>query len=291
LWGPLDHSSAYRWAAHTYANSRLFVITASGLLRAVDAATGAVIWSVQMPGNMGYSAPPVAVNGLVYLSAGYDQQLFAVDQEDGRTLWSTHVANGMDSSPAVGSDGLFVSYACNTNRLDPFSGDRLWSYLGSCSSGGGGMTAVLSGNKLLASVFTGSGIVFRTFNVQDGAIVSSFSPVGRPAVAGGTAYFVNSGVLRAVDITTDTTLWTYAVDPTLNTAPLVIDEMVAVGSSSGAVYLIDAATGNALWSGQAEAGVSPTQEGSANIPTGLGAGNGYLLVPGGNTLTGWKMIP
>lgn len=290
LWGPLDHSSNYRWAAHTYANGKLFVITASGLLRAVDAATGTVIWSEQMPGSMGYSAPPVAVNGLVYLSVA-GGLMFAIDQEDGTTLWTAPVANGMDSSPSLGTDGLYVSYACNTYRLDPFSGDTLWRHRGSCSSGGGGMTAVLAGDRLVAQVSTGSGNAFRTFNVQDGAIASSFAPAGRPAVAGGTAYFVSSGVLRAVDIATDTTLWTYAADPTLNTAPLVIDAMVAVGSSSGAVYLIDSTTGNPVWSGQAAAGVSPTNEGQALVPTGLGAGNGYLLVPGGNTLTGWRMVP
>jgi len=291
LWGPLDNSSSYRWAAHTYANGKLFVITAGGLLRALDAATGAVIWSVQMPGNMGYSAPPVAVNGLVYLSAGSSGQMFAVDQQDGAIVWTASAQNGMDSSPTLASDGLFVSYACDTHRLDPLSGDTLWHYRGACASGGGGSTSVLAGNQLFATVYTGSGIEYRTFNVTDGAIVSGFAPGGRPAVAGGTAYFVSSGVLRAVDIATNTTRWTYAADPTLSTAPLVIDNMVAVGSSSGAVYLIDAATGNPLWSGQAAAGVSPTSEGAANIPTGLGAGGGYLLVPGGSTLTGWKMVP
>lgn len=87
-----------------------------------------------------------------------------------------------------------------------------------------------------------------------------------------------------------TPLWNYAGDPGLNTAPLVIDNMVAVGSSTGAVYLVDAAS-NQLWSGVAAAGVSPTTEGAANIPSGLGAGGGFLLVPAGATLTGWKMVP
>jgi outer membrane protein assembly factor BamB len=291
LWGPLDHMSAYRWAAHTYANGKLFVITASGLLRAIDAATGAVVWSTQMPGSMGYSAPPVAVNGLVYLSAGAGGQVFAVRQEDGATLWTAPVANGMDSSPTLGSSGLFVSYACDTYRLDPFSGDKLWHYRGACASGGGGMTTVLAGDKLFASVSTGSGNAFTTFNVSDGAIVSGFAPGARPAVAGGTAYFVSSGVLRAVNIATNTTLWTYTADSTLVSAPLVIDNMVAVGSSSGAVYLLDVATGSLLWNGQAAAGVNTTVEGAALVPSGLGAGSGFLLVPGGTTLTGWKMIP
>lgn len=291
LWGPLDHSSNQRWAAHTYANGKLFVITASGLLRAIDAATGAVIWSVQMPGNMGYSAPPVAVNGLVYLSSGANGQMLAVDQQDGSILWTAPVANGMDSSPTVGANGLFASYACNTYRLDPVSGDTLWHYRGSCASGGGGTTAVLAGNKLFAAVSTGSGNAFTTFNVSDGAIVSGFAPGARPAVAGGTAYFVSSGVLYAVDIATNAPRWTYGADPTLSTAPLVIDNMVAVGSSTGAVYLIDATTGSLLWSGQAAAGVNQTFEGAAVMPSGLGAGSGFLLVPGGTTLTGWKMIP
>lgn len=290
LWGPVEHSSAYRWAAHAYANGRLFVITASGLLRALDAATGAEIWSVQMPGNMAYSAPPVAVNGLVYLSFGQGL-MFAVSQEDGTTLWSSSVANGMDSSPTVGSGGVYVSYACDAYRLDPFSGDTLWHHHGSCSSGGGGRTSVLSGDKLFAEVSTSSGPAFRTFNPSDGAILDGFAPAARPAVAAGKAYFVSSGVLHAVDIATNTTLWTHTADPTLNTAPLVIDNMVAVGSSAGTVYLFDAPTGNVLWSGQAAAGVSTTYEGQASMPSGLGAGGGFLLVPGENTLTGWKMVP
>jgi outer membrane protein assembly factor BamB len=197
----------------------------------------------------------------------------------------------MDSSPTLSSDGLFASYACHTWRLDPFSGDTQWHYRGSCASGGGGSTSVLAGDKLIASVVTGSGNVFTTFNASDGAIVSGFAPAGRPAVAGGTGYFVSSGVLHAVDIATNTTLWTFTADPNLITAPLVIDNMVAVGSTTGAVYLIDTATGNPLWSGTAAAGVNATTEGAVNVPSGLGAGSGYLLVPGGNTLTGWKLIP
>lgn len=243
-----------------------------------------------MPGNMGYSAPPVAANGLVYLSYGQGLMI-AVDQADGATLWTAPVANGMDSSPVVGSEGVVVSYACDTYRLDPFSGDKLWHHRGGCASGGGGMTAALAGNKVVARVYTGSGNVFRAFNVQDGAIVGSFATEARPAVAGDTAYLVRNGALHAVDIATNATLWSYAADPGLTTAPLVIDSMVAVGASTGAVYLIDATTGNPLWNGMAAAPVSPTHEGQAGIPTGLGAGSGYLLVPGGNTLTGWKMIP
>jgi outer membrane protein assembly factor BamB len=291
LWGPVEHSSSYMWAAHTYANGKLFVITASGLLRAFDAATGAVIWSVQLPGSFGYSAPPVAANGLVYLSYGASGLMMAVDQQDGALVWRVSAGNGMDSSPTISSNGLFVSYACETLRLDPLSGDRQWQYQGACASGGGGNTAVLAGNLLFAQVYTGaSGVQYRTFNTADGAIVSGFAPGGRPAVAGGTAYFVSSGVLHAVDIATNTPRWTYTADPALNTAPLVIDGMVAVGSSAGAVHLIDAATGSPLWSGQAEAGLSATYEGSTNVPAGLGAGGGYLVVPGGSTLTGWKMI-
>jgi outer membrane protein assembly factor BamB len=289
LW-TLSQPATLRWAAHTYANGKLFVLTAGGLLRALDATTGEVLWSEQMPGAMGYSAPPVAVNGLVYLSSGQGVMI-AVDQADGATLWISSVQNGMDSSPTLGSDGLYASYACSTYRLNPGTGDALWRHRGNCASGGGGMTSILAGSTLLARVFTGSDAVFRAFDVQDGAIVGDFTTPSRPAVAGGTAYFVTSGVLHAVDIATNETLWTYSADPALNTAPLVIDSMVVVGASTGMVYLIDAATGNPLWNGMAEAAVSPTHEGQALIPTGLGAGDGYLLVPGGSTLTGWRMVP
>lgn len=290
LWGPVEHSTNYMWSAHTYANGRLFVLSATGLLRALDASTGAEVWSVQMPGSMGYSAPPVAVNGLVYLSAPGGQML-AVSQEDGSTLWSASVLNGMSSSPTLGSDGLYVSYACDAYRLDPLSGEKIWHFRGACSSGGGGRTTVLEGNSLFAAAYTGSGVAFRTFNASDGAIIDGFSTSAMPAVAGGIAYFVTSGQLHAVDTATNATLWTYEGDSSLNTTPLVIDNTVAVGSSTGAVYLIDRATGNQLWSDMAAAGVNPTSEGPVLPPSGLGAGGGFLLVPGGSTLTGWKLVP
>jgi alcohol dehydrogenase (cytochrome c) len=83
-----------------YDNGRLFRGAGAGYLLAIDAATGRTLWNVPL-GTLrpGESAPmaPLAWNGLVFIgNAGGDShsvtgQVHAIDQRDGRIVWTFDV--------------------------------------------------------------------------------------------------------------------------------------------------------------------------------------------------------
>jgi outer membrane protein assembly factor BamB len=104
---------------------------------------------------------------------------------------------------------------------------------------------------------------------------------------------LNGTTLSAVNLATGSTLWTFNGDQNLVSAPLVIDNVVVMGSKLGAVYMLDTSNGNVLWTGQVapDMGTADQYGGTVAPSSGLGVGNGYLLVPAANTLTGWKMVP
>jgi hypothetical protein len=64
-----------------------------------------------------------------------------------------------------------------------------------------------------------------------------------------------------------------------------------VGSGSGTVYAVDVATGLSRWSAAAGAPIPGPDEQNLTQPlTGLGAGEGYLVMPAGTHLTAWKVV-
>lgn len=287
-WGPVAIPGTYFWSGHAYDNGKLFVVNYDGRLRAFDAATGAPGWSVQLPGQYAFSSAPTAVDGVVYLGgAGSGGTVYAVEQSNGNVLWTTSVAGGSQSSPAVSSDGVFVSYPCQVYKLDPLSGAALWHYSGPCS-GGGGRTTAYSDGRLYAR--DPSDPVARIFDAATGVTVGTFSATTIPALAPQTGYFMQSGTLRAIDRATQQTRWSFTGDGQLTSAPIVVDQVVFVGSATGAVYALDAATGALRWTGAAGAAISAPDEHNAVQPlTGFGVGEGLLVVPAGSTLTAWRI--
>jgi outer membrane protein assembly factor BamB len=286
VWGPVTLSGTYYWSGHAYDHGKIFVVNYDGLLRSFDATTGAPGWSTQLPGQYAFSSPPTAVNGVVYVGgAGTGGTLYAVDESNGGVLWTAPVANGDNSSPAVSSDGVFVSYPCQVYKFDPLSGASLWHYSGGCE-GGGGKTPAYANGLLYVRDTTARQI----FDAATGTQVDTFTAGPIPAFSTQTGFFQNGGTLQAVDLATKSVQWSFTGDGTLVSAPIAIDGVVIVGSSSGNVYAVEAATGTQLWSGSAGAPIAGPDEQNVSQPlTGLGAGDGYLVVPAGTTLSAWHL--
>jgi outer membrane protein assembly factor BamB len=278
----------FPWSAHAYDHGKIFVVSYDGLLRVFDAATGQTGWSTQLPGQYAFSAPPTAVNGVVYVGgAGSGGTLYAVDESNGNVLWTAGVANGDRSSPAVSSDGIFVTYPCQAYKFDPLTGAAKWHYNGGCS-GGGGRTAAFANDRLYMRDWTNP--VSLIFNAATGVQTDTFTASAIPAFSAQSGFFLDAGMLRAVDLNTQNALWNFTGDGSLVSAPIVIDDVVIIGSSSGNVYALNAATGAQTWSGSAGAAITPPDELNLTPPiTGFGAGEGYLVVPAGSVLTGWHL--
>jgi len=289
-WGPIAISGTYFWSGHAYDHGKIFVVNFDGLLRSFDAATGKAGWSVQLPGQYAFDSPPTAVNGVVYVGgAGSGGTVYAVNESNGNVLWTAPVWGGDDSSPAVSSDGVFVSYPCQAYKFEPFTGGTLWHYAGGCSGGGGRTPAVANGKLYMRDWTTGA--QGKVFDAATGTEVGSFTANPIPAFSGQHGYFLSSGNLTGVDLNANSTSWSFAGDGGLASAPIVVNQTVFVGSSSGNVYALDGATGSQLWVGNAGAAITAPDEQSVSQPlTGLGAGEGYLIVPAGNRITAWHIV-
>jgi hypothetical protein len=83
------------------------------------------------------------------------------------------------------------------------------------------------------------------------------------------------------------TLWTFTGQGELRTAPIVAGSTVFVGGSTGIVYGLDLHTGQLIWSSDVGmyGWIWPPDEQNVMRPlTGLGAGEGLLVVPAWNRL-------
>src|SRR5215469_1293790 len=116
VWGPKQVANAI---GATVDGGTVFALSSSGLYSTFDAATGTAGWTTQLTGQFFFSSAPTASGGIVYTGgAESGGTLYAVNETTGALIWYAGVANGDDSSPAVGPSGVYVSYPCQTYDFD-----------------------------------------------------------------------------------------------------------------------------------------------------------------------------
>jgi outer membrane protein assembly factor BamB len=281
VWKNVIHSKSWG-ATAAYDNGRVFVVNPEGVLQAFSAdATGTLQWSVKLRGQYAFSAPPMAVNGQVFVGgAGSGGTLYAVDQATGALNWSVGVENGEDSSPAFGDGGIYVTYPCQYYKFSPKSGALLWNPPSSCDGGGGATPAYHSGrlyspqDQVILDAGTGATV---------GSLGTNIVPAFSKTSDGDHQFALVSGNLTATDLATGEVLWSFAGDRGLITPPIVVGSLVAVGSQFGEIYLVNAKTGSEVWSANAGASI----QGRGDPLPGLSAAEGMLIVPAENLLVAY----
>jgi outer membrane protein assembly factor BamB len=285
-------TGTFHWSALAYDAGQVFAINTNGLLTAFNASTGAVNWSVQLAGQTSFSAPPTATGGLVYLGgAGSGGTLYAVSEANGATAWTKSVENGDDSSPAVAGGDVVVTYPGQYYAFAALTGTPQW-HINTGTEGGGGSTPAIADGHVFIRDWTTSPTTLIAA-LADGQQGTTFNAGPIPAIGGNVAYAMNAGTLtgRAGD-GTGAVLWSFAGDGTLKSAPLLLDDAVIVGGTSGNVYGVDPATGAALWHVTVAAAVNAPDEQNVSAPiSGLGASDGMLVVPAGSTVTAFLATP
>src|SRR5687767_216294 len=281
-----------QWSGSCYENGRVFAVNGSGLLRAFDGATGDVIWNVQLPNQHVFSAPPTVSDGVIYVSgAGSGGTVYAVNAGSGSILWTRQVANGDKSSPAVTGDGVYVAYTCpNVYKLNPATGTPIWQFSTGCS-GGGGKTPALYNGRLYVRDF--SDVIFDS---QTGTIVGNFNAKNTPAFSGNRGFFLNGpkffgsfGTLEARDVNTNSVLWSFSGDGSLQSAVLAVNDYVYVGSAQGNLYAVNAATGQQVWVTNTGDSIPFVDEQNVSQPlTSFAAGEGLLVVPTNTKLIAYE---
>lgn len=286
LWS-VNIAGTYSFLNAAYDSNKVFVVNFDGLMWALDAATGAQLWSVQLPGQYDFTSPPTAIDGLVFTGgAESGGTLYAVDENNGNVVWTASVENGDNSSPAVIPGRVFVSYACpQSYAFATADGHPVWRYSGSCEGGGGATPVVHLGRVYVRDAYFGStnGLIL---DAETGANLGGFNSDQPPAFSDNVGVYFQSSTLRGVDISTGQVLWSFAANGDLSSAPLIVNHTIYIGSSSGILYGLDL-QGHQIWNTQVGSAIPPPNEGGAALVTGLGAGDGLLVVPTGSTLSAY----
>ena len=107
-------------------NGEVYVGSNDNYVYALDAATGAYIWSYKT-GNSIDSSPAVA-DGIVYVGSE-DHNVYALNATTGTKIWSYGTGDEVESSPAVANGVVYIgSDDNNLYALNATSGDTIWTY-------------------------------------------------------------------------------------------------------------------------------------------------------------------
>ncbi len=296
VWGPKQISGA---ANASYDAGRVFVlgstVGSAGTLSAFDATTGASLWSTALTTQYMFSGPPTAANGIVYVTgAGTGVTMYAVDESSGNLVWNSLMIAGNGATPAVTNDGVYASYPCLTYDFRPLTGETVWSNSTGCDGGGGGIGVAANGLYYSPNGFgTYSGMIF---NAETGATAGAYTATVPPAIGPQAAYYLQAGTppqpatLRALSNSSGNILWSFAGDGSLDTSPVLVNNYVFIGSSSGNLYLLDATTGTQLWAANLGAAIPAGAGWDASTPiSGMNAGDGLLVVPAGNNVDAFRL--
>jgi outer membrane protein assembly factor BamB len=252
-----------------------------GVLRAFNAKNGTLLWSTNLPDEGAFSSPPVAYNGTVYLpGAGESGRLYAVNEIDGSLRWEKPMQAGQNSSPAIGDNGIFLSFSCIYYKFDLKTGHPDWTVGQSC--GGGGRTPVYADGRVWERDLFANYAIRAS---QTGRYLGTFDSDPAPAVytdANNVTHqvaVINDVSTTSTNVATGAVEWTFTGDGEVDTAPLVINGNVVVGSATGMLYLLDGKTGATLWSENVGDPIGNPDESDLSQPlNGLGAGLGFLVV-------------
>jgi outer membrane protein assembly factor BamB len=293
VWGPVSMSGASNAA---YDAGRLFVVAypvyGPPTLEALDAQTGVVQWSTPLTSAQGGipAGAPTAANGLVFLGNA------AIDEATGAILWQAATVG--TATDAVTSDGVYIAYHCYTQMMRPATGETVWGETCASNTSGSDVSgvAVVANQRLYAQTAYPALTSGFIDDAETGVNYSTYLADVPPALTATVGYYLQGGTfqsggfsgatLSAVQQSDGTVLWSFTGDGELVTSPIVINQYVYIGSTSGNVYALDGATGQQVWQASLGGVISQgARWGSGSVLSGLSAGDGLLVIPNGTKVT------
>lgn len=291
-------------ASPAVADGLVYTGSIRGTLYALDAATGAVVWELDVrSGPLGlawmYQSPTVA-DGVVYQAYSSQAEgtpLVALDATSGNELWRTGSLGGSflpHSFAAVGDDHVYVGAGGGTiSAVDPDDGQVVWQ----ASPAGGWMrsTPMYAHGKVLMN-YQGDQLV--ALDADTGAVAWRYRSPGDsflfgngtasvPAVADGTAYVgFADGSVSAIDLESGSLQWTQRTGDGVISSPAVSGGYLYVGSNDGHLYGLDRATGQPLWDHEIGTWVASSPAVTGNtVVAGAWDGNLYAFTADGREPT------
>lgn len=235
---------------------------------ALDAATGAVIWSYDVVAEVDDAV--TWYDGMVYAPA---DSAFCLDASTGERIWSFKPSSSdfkMNGTPALGDGVAYFSYAPNWNSmeiyaLDAYTGEELWcTLLPSYSTG----CVTLDGSMLFVPTYNGS---LYALQISDGQILwtNSSAPSGywdsSPVVVDDVIYICdNAGYARGIQSVTGETIWEkYISSWYIAATPAFAYGRMFFADQVDSFHCLEGLDGDQVWS------VPGVQHGSPGIADGV----------------------
>jgi len=295
------------------ADDRVVVLTSVGEVQAVDAASGALLWSFNLgdPADRVDMTSPTVVQGTVYV--GGAEMTAALDAATGAVLWQRDLGDDwlatIYSAPVC--DDARVAYGLYSGLfvLDRASGAVLWSR--AANEREAHRSPVLADGVLYAAGDTFGSQLLRAFDAATGSVLweapfpagnsNSAPAMGQSVVLLGSG----NGTLEAFARNDGHSLWSFAVGPpiasgrpysnnvsTVTSSPLIAGSYAFFGADDGRFYAVQVADGISPWS--ADLGVpvrsSPAASGTYLLVATVD-GTLYAFVSGEMTPAGMGEAP
>ena len=260
--------------------NHLFLGDSVGKLYALNASTGATVWTVSGATSSTVTGLP-AVQGDTVVFAHADGSLTCVKVSDGSTLWTytlpTNQTGGLNDGAAIGGGMVYAAY--NNGKLCAFdlkSGRIAWTY----ESEQGLRTAPVYANGLvLLGEYNG---LFSMLDAKTGKRVNgggAGGAINSPVVNGKNVYYSAwDGSVHSVQIKDVIPLWDANVREPITTAPVIADGVIVVATAMGKVVALNEADGALLWQYETRSGEVPAAPVISGGRVLVGTGDGRALV-------------
>ncbi|WP_428608254.1 outer membrane protein assembly factor BamB [Sedimenticola sp.] len=237
---------------------KVYAASRSGEVRALDASTGRVLWSIET--ELEISGGPGAGEGLVLFGTS-NGEVVALDQAGGTEKWRARVSSEVLSVPKAGR-GVVVVHTIDGKLfgLDATSGDQKWIYDRSIPvlTLHGSSSPVITGGRVICGFASGKLVML---NLQNGDLLWELTvsaPSGRselermvdidgdPLIIGDVVYAVTyQGEMAAVSLDTGIVLWRRKLS---SYAGMGADySQIYVSDATDHVVSVDPGNGSAIW--------------------------------------------
>jgi outer membrane protein assembly factor BamB len=254
------------WAAHigslwqttsvpTYSEGKVFVgyadvDTMEPSFSALNAETGAVVWTFQTDDYMDYGTP-VTRAGVVYLCT-HSGTVYALDADTGEEQWEYAVSNSTYSiyaGPSIIDNMLVISNTVGSagyvTALD-LDGNHLWnltypSYLYGAPSGGDGRIFIAGYSGCVYAIDSATGTALWTSDMYYAFGLSA------PAYGDGVVFIADLyGIMHALDADSGGELWYNYMSYQTHSPAILNNGNVFQVSGNGYLSIFDATTGDLI---------------------------------------------
>ncbi|HEX6963754.1 MAG TPA: PQQ-binding-like beta-propeller repeat protein [Lacipirellula sp.] len=242
---PVDPSRSRVSQWYLY-RDHLYAVTNSGIVAALNAETGELLWARQV-GKPGYPAFGPGANS-EFLGVVSGSKLYVLDRHDGRLMWSRSLGSAPSSGPALSDTHAFVALVTGRiegyNLADPAA--QPWYYQ---SKGRTFLKPTATGR--VVSWPTTAGYLYVSRADEPGVLFrleTSADIVTSPAYMDPYLYIASQdGYLYCVHQLTGVEQWRYSTGYSIDSSPAIVGGQAYVASVQPAIHALDARTGQLQW--------------------------------------------